>query len=152
MSLPTGTYEIRSAVNDQFWVGRPLAEDHSLLPKPITTLPKDQIVSRPWLVVQSDGENQYILKVGGDPTAEIDNKLFAVLLPEPPATVWKLTPVSGYGDNAFAVSIEGDVRGWVVPDEELFTQIAVRPLIVGPSEPPFYPPTEVFIFNRVGQD
>ncbi|KAM5542246.1 hypothetical protein V8D89_004119 [Ganoderma adspersum] len=47
-----------------------------------------------------------------------------------------------------------DGRGWVVaeapdPSGEDVAKISVRPLIVMPSEPPVYPPTEVFVFKKV---
>ncbi|THG92867.1 hypothetical protein EW026_g8189, partial [Hermanssonia centrifuga] len=34
--------------------------------------------------------------------------------------------------------------GWVLPEEEPYTQLAVRLLIVGQSDPPFIPPTQLF--------
>lgn len=41
MSIKTGIYEISSALDSQFFIGRCLIEDRSLLPKRVVTLPKD---------------------------------------------------------------------------------------------------------------
>ena len=40
MNISNGLYEIYSALSPEFFIGRPVAEDRSLLPKSIVTLPR----------------------------------------------------------------------------------------------------------------
>ncbi|KAI0088753.1 hypothetical protein BDY19DRAFT_144265 [Irpex rosettiformis] len=147
MSIEDGQYQIFSAA-DNLPIGRPLAEDKSLLPKQVVTLPPGTAPTRPWDVLKNPN-GTFTLKVAGAPTAEVDDKLFAILLDSPPPTEWRLTPVERNGPDAYIVTTSDGAKGWVVPDVKPESQIVIRPLIVGPSEPPFYPPTEVFIFKRL---
>ncbi|KAI0088752.1 proteinase inhibitor [Irpex rosettiformis] len=147
MSIADGLYQIFCAA-DNVPIGRALAEDLSLLPKRVITLPPDAAPTRPWIVIKNPNDT-FTIKVADAPTAEIDGKLFGVLLDSPPPTEWKLTPIERNGPDAYIVTTSDLVKGWVVPDVEPQNQIDVRPLIVGLSEPPFYPPTEVFIFKRL---
>ncbi|RXW19943.1 hypothetical protein EST38_g5922 [Candolleomyces aberdarensis] len=68
---------------------------------------------------------------------------------------WKVEHVPQQGRNAYIITnakSDGPSSGWVVTDYELYTQVAVRPLIVFPTYPPRYPPGEVFDIVRVNSD
>ncbi|THG95043.1 hypothetical protein EW026_g6533 [Hermanssonia centrifuga] len=162
MSLPSGNYIITSKVPDgqSLSIGRNLAEDKSLLPKKVISLPPG--VEAPVWAVQLLDNGKYILKIGGAATAEFEDKVFAVLLDVPIPTEWTITHVPQHGPNVYMLSIslyrsrtvthisfcrieKGDrSTGWVVPEEEPYTQIAVRPLIATRSLPPQYLPSEQF--------
>ncbi|KAG2010593.1 hypothetical protein CC2G_013406 [Coprinopsis cinerea AmutBmut pab1-1] len=150
MSIPSGTYEITSKEND-LHVGRPLAEDRSLLPKRIVVLPKDGSNSDIyWVVEKTDGDT-YILKSRGSPVAPLDGKLVADLLGELQDNKWKITAQPQHGENVFTVENASNTEeGWVVPqDAEELSQVEVRPLIATRSLPPLYPPSELFVFKQV---
>ncbi|KAF9522981.1 hypothetical protein CPB83DRAFT_863648 [Crepidotus variabilis] len=138
--LPNGRYIIRS-VGARKFVGRSPREDYSLLPKRVILLPDG--VQAPFFEFQSTDRGTKIL-AGGNSTAEIDRNLFAVLLPEPPAEDWKIQAIPQSGKNRYIITKSNGYEGWIVGDDSPEAQIAIRPLIIGPSEPPFYPPNEVW--------
>ncbi|KAH7922327.1 hypothetical protein BV22DRAFT_1037609 [Leucogyrophana mollusca] len=146
--LRTGIYNITCPIlQEGSFVGRNTREDRSLRPKGIVSLPPGGQPAA-WNVEQLEG-GRYKLSIGGAPTGVINNALYAFLLGEP-YEEWIIT----YRPNHRAYTIEKeDMRaGWVMPSEDDYTQIAVRPLIVGPSFPPFFPPTELWKFDRVLMD
>ncbi|KAF8638991.1 hypothetical protein AX17_001794 [Amanita inopinata Kibby_2008] len=169
MSLQSGFYTIRNG--DKF-VGRYEIEDRSLLPKRVL-VGDDNIqvkVSISWFdlsistahmmalnlewVVEALSNGRYKLSTGKAPTVAIDNKLFALLMDEDKPEEWVITERPQAGDSMYTVEAASKEEGWIAPtnDEEEVPQIAVRPLIVGPSMPPFFPPTEVFKFERIDRD
>jgi len=151
MFLESGQYQIASALGDGILVGRRLAEDRSLRPKAVVTLPRGSPPPHPWQILKQDN-GSYILRAAGAPTAAINDKLFAILLDQPEPTQWKIVPSERDGKGAYIVTKFDSPDGWVATEPEQGSwgeQISVKPLIVGPSEPPFYPPTEVFIFTRL---
>ncbi|MFD7493703.1 I66 family serine proteinase inhibitor [Streptomyces sp. NPDC059832] len=77
----------------------------------------------------------------------IDHLLFAALLPDPPAQKWIITHAPGHDRNVFTIETADRRAGWVLPSAEPKEQIAVRPLIVGPSVPPFYPSNELWVIT-----
>ncbi|THG95045.1 hypothetical protein EW026_g6535 [Hermanssonia centrifuga] len=143
MSLKEGNYIIRNRAQGQF-IGRNLAEDLSLLPKKVINLPHG-VQAPVWTVLPvNDSDNKYRFKIGGSYVAEIDHLLFAVLLEEPLPTEWRVTPSERDGPNAYIIEKVDRSAGWVLPEEEPYTQLAVRPLIIGASDPPYFPPTQLF--------
>ncbi|KAK1231593.1 hypothetical protein PQX77_005286 [Marasmius sp. AFHP31] len=63
---------------------------------------------------------------------------------------WKLEEAFHHGKNCFIIHAENGYEGWVTPyADEADNQMINRPLIVGPSYPPFFPPFERFIIERV---
>ncbi|KAF8889004.1 hypothetical protein BD779DRAFT_1410757, partial [Infundibulicybe gibba] len=133
--LESGKYLIRSRLRDTF-VGRSLREDRSLRPKAIVSV--DGPDNQTWSV-ESLGGDRYILSIRGGRTAIVQGRVFAVLLPDPQPEVWTIRrQASGY------YTIENSDRrgGWILPDEEVLS----RPLIIGPSNPPFFPPNELWEF------
>ncbi|KAF3931436.1 hypothetical protein ABW19_dt0202727 [Dactylella cylindrospora] len=151
-TLEPGLYIIRSKAFPNF-IGRRNQEDMSLLPKKIMTLPEGVEAPR-WEVQRHEGgpEPHYTLKAGGSHTATIDDKLWAILLPEPIAERWIITAQPQHGENTYTVEKENREGGWVIPNDEPYVQVDVRPLIVAPSLPPHFPPTELFEFVRIDRD
>ncbi|KAK7047234.1 hypothetical protein VNI00_006900 [Paramarasmius palmivorus] len=147
MSLESGLYIIK---NQGKYIGRNLAEDMSLLPKRIVTLPES--VQAPRWEVEKKDDNKYILKCQKDATVQFDNLVWAALLPEPLPEKWCIEHVPHHGQNAYVILRENREQGWVVTSEEAYQQIGSKPLIVGLSEPPFYPPNEHFEFVRIDRD
>jgi len=130
-------------------IGRSRREDLSLNPKRIITESKDSDIDTILWDVKKLPNGNYILSIRGNPTAAIENNLYAVLLDYPAPTEWKII----YQEGPKAYTIErADYRGgWVVGYDE-GDQVSVRPLIIGPSVPPFFPPTEVFTFKPADYD
>ncbi|EAU81236.1 hypothetical protein CC1G_09480 [Coprinopsis cinerea okayama7 len=150
MSITPGTYEITSMVNG-LHVGRPLAEDRSLLPKRIRVLPEGNNFGNSWVVEKDD--DAYILYCKGAPVAPQEGKLFADLLGNMHDKKWIVTHQPQHGENVFTVVNASTEHGWVVPaDAEEMQQVEVRPLIAVPSYPPRYPATELFTFTQVESD
>jgi hypothetical protein len=56
------------------------------------------------------------------------------------------------GVNGRIVSAHEQNLGWVVPNEELYTQLDVKPLISTKSLPPQFPPNELFEIVRLLED
>ncbi|KDR67304.1 hypothetical protein GALMADRAFT_283623 [Galerina marginata CBS 339.88] len=148
MALQNGSYTITSKAG-AFPVGRNKAEDRSLNPKKVVLLP--QGIESPEWIVEALADGTYILKIGGRPTANIDELLFAVLLDEPEPTKWKVNPQFHQGENTYTITPVGsDNDGWQVPaDAEVGTQIAIQPLKFGRSFPPTYTPEELFVITKV---
>ncbi|KAL3425428.1 hypothetical protein PVAG01_02219 [Phlyctema vagabunda] len=152
MQLKSGLYIISSLAalreGSRGLISRNLNEDRSLGPKPIALQP-DGSPNRPWEVREVDS-GKFILSNAGAPTCVLDNKLFAVLLSQPPPEKWVITSRPQAGRDAYTIETESRGAGWVLSEMQPFTTVDVRPLIVGPSEPPFFPPFELFSFQQVG--
>ncbi|PIL29899.1 hypothetical protein GSI_07809 [Ganoderma sinense ZZ0214-1] len=153
MSLESGQYIITSAFGG-YGIGRRTIEDRSLMPKGIYVLPQD--AESPWHVERLE-DGTYKLKNKGDLVgSSIIGQLLAFLLPggEIGATMnWTFRPdvKSGNPDAWVITEVGGHGRAWSVPDSNLhdIPHVVVKPLAVGLSEPPTFPPTEVFIFKKV---
>ncbi|KAF8869996.1 hypothetical protein BD779DRAFT_1582658 [Infundibulicybe gibba] len=159
--LPNGEYAIKCQLRGQF-VGRAKNEDHSTRPKPIITIPgpRDHV---PWFV-RSVGGNKYILSISEGRTAPLGGNVYAIIEGGPKPEEWIIerqkqsglfTWVSCFVGPASTnlipvVRIESSDRrgGWVLPQDAApeGTQVDFHPLIIGPSEPPFFPPTELWEF------
>ncbi|KAF8657092.1 hypothetical protein AX16_002279 [Volvariella volvacea WC 439] len=147
MPLTSGIYTIK---NQDKPVGRYFVEDLSLLPKRVLLLP-DRIPEIPRWIVEDKGNKSYILRALGAPTGKYKDSVYAFLIQEEDAEKWRVEPVEHLGPNKYIITTNDGSGGWVAP-EETENSIAVRPLIVGPSFPPFYPPNEVFEFIRLDRD
>ncbi|KAF3078934.1 hypothetical protein TWF569_000343 [Orbilia oligospora] len=148
--LSSGLYSITTV--EDLTVGRNSREDKSLHPKPIYALPSSETGPNTIWQIDQVQDDEYILKCHGAPTAAHDGHLYAVLIDVPPPTPWKITKQAQGGYTI--VKADEDGFGWVVSfDEDREGKpIAVRPLIVQPSYPPRFPPTELFKFRRVEMD
>lgn len=144
--LSNGVYIITSPVLDDGWViGRGL-EDLSLLPKRIKTISLQDPRTQPQWYVERLPNGKYRLRSARDAVGPIDRLLFAILLPEPPAGEWVITFRPNH--NAYTIEESNTGRGWIASPEE-GAQVRVDNLIVGPSDPPFFPKPELFTFKRI---
>jgi hypothetical protein len=102
-NLPSGLYFI---LNQGKYAGRWLIEDRSLLPKGVFCPTNDQkplvrhfdvivftLIQFEQFEIENLGNGHYIIRAHGDPTAAIDNFVFAILLPDPPPEEWNITKV-----------------------------------------------------------
>ncbi|KAF3927911.1 hypothetical protein ABW20_dc0106811 [Dactylellina cionopaga] len=99
MTLPNGRYIIKCKANNQF-VGRNIREDLSLNPKRVVNLP-EEADEQPLIWEIQKRENGYDMRARGSHTAIIDNKLYAVLLEQPVAEEWVITPRPQHGQNIY---------------------------------------------------
>jgi len=77
----------------------------------------------------------YILSANGAPTVAISGKVYAALLPDPPAENWVITPVSASGEDVVMIQTGDLSKAWTVPSNDDSTQITVEPLISGAPAP-----------------
>ncbi|TEB22181.1 proteinase inhibitor [Coprinellus micaceus] len=143
--IQTGHYRIRSKATNTP-VGRHFVEDLSLMPKRVLVLPNDTPHGpQPWIIIKED-DDTYTLRAGGAPVANINGQLFANLLDQAIGQkAWKIEAQPQHGENTFTiVSAHEQHLGWVVPNEEPYTQLDVRPLISTKSLPPQFPSNQLF--------
>jgi len=149
--ISEGIYYISSPIwgdNPDFLIGRGL-EDRSLLPKYIKTVDRNLPYSQVQWLVRSAGDGLYILQVGRSPTAQIDQNLFAILLDDPPPTKWKIDYQPQH--DAYTISSADNYQGWWA-SADVDSKVGVRPLIVSPSIPPYYPKSELYKFQPLDDD
>ncbi|KAG8979646.1 hypothetical protein FRB94_010086 [Tulasnella sp. JGI-2019a] len=120
MSLEDGNYTITSHSSDQF-VGRNMAEDRSVLPKRVVSLPLG--MQAPMWELRREGPNCK-LSIGGNHTAGIDNKLYAILIPEPIATEWKIEPAEQAEEGCYTITQADNGARWAAP-EEMYEQASM---------------------------
>ncbi|KAI0789335.1 hypothetical protein C8Q75DRAFT_806981 [Abortiporus biennis] len=152
MSLESGKYLISAmATEGKNKVGRYWIEDKSLLPKRIILLPETggpDGWSPEWTIEKKD--DGYIMKSLNNYTAGLNGELVAILIPDmAPPQNWKITAQPRHGENVYTIEASDSAEGWVIPEPEELTPVIVRPLIVGASYPPFFPPSELFKIERV---
>ncbi|KFY98216.1 hypothetical protein V500_01760 [Pseudogymnoascus sp. VKM F-4518 (FW-2643)] len=92
--------------------------------------------------IEKSGDG-YRLSVRGNPVTVIKGLLFAVLTGDPEPEEWVIKAQPQHGKGVYTVETARGGVGWIAPDNEN-EQILVRPLIVGPSIPPYYPRNELF--------
>ncbi|GLB43055.1 putative peptidase family M48 [Lyophyllum shimeji] len=148
--LESGTYYIiRSAATKQP-IGRRQHEDRSLLPKVIVNYPEDAKVTEDlaWKVTEL-GPGRYKLENRRGAAIELDGHVYAAIAGHVFGR-WEIT----FHEQAKGYTITDTSRGngWVLVDEDKDNQIACRPLIVGPSYPPYYPPQEIWKFEKFNED
>lgn len=93
----------------------------------------------------------FTLHAGQTPLGVLDHKLFAFLVPPIVAYKWTITPVPQHGENAVIIQTADLVEGLLMPADDPGTQVAVRLLIAGRSEPPTYPPNEVWVVTPLAE-
>ncbi|KAI0796121.1 hypothetical protein C8Q75DRAFT_362301 [Abortiporus biennis] len=147
LTLESGKYFISSFADTR--VGRFWAEDFSMGPKPVVFLPEGLQApdgfSPVWEIEKKDGG--YILKIGGNHTAVIDDKVFAILLEGdagPPAVEWVIVRRPEQGPDVYSIEVRDTGRGWVALGNIPMTQVAVHPHIVLASFPPQFPLGQLF--------
>ncbi|KAK7028169.1 hypothetical protein VNI00_014984 [Paramarasmius palmivorus] len=147
MSLESGRYLIK---NQNKYIGRHLHESMSMLPKHIVTLPEDVQAPKVWQV-EPTGDNTYILRCKDGIAREHSDEIYAVVLHEPHPQEWYLEHVPHHGENVYVILRKDRQQGWIVTSDEDYQHVKCRPLLVGPSLPPFYPPNERFEFIRASE-
>jgi len=148
-TLNNGVYVIASMISRDAsrFIGRSPGEDRSLNPKKVLLLPRDRQAPE-WLVRRS--QDTFRLEAYGAPVAARNRKLYACLIEKMcEKASWVITPQPQFGPDVYTVETPDRSAGWIIPNDEEDAQIAVRPLIVGPSEPPFFPPNELFKFIQL---
>ncbi|KAF8882960.1 hypothetical protein BD779DRAFT_1626449 [Infundibulicybe gibba] len=149
--LESGLYLISSR-QDEVYVGRHFVEDLSLLPKRILSLPHGVQAPRVSWIVEKLPNGRYRLRAGGAPTGVKDNLVFALLIDIFPAEEWVITHRENHGPNVYTIEKADTSGGWVLPENEPYTQVAARPLIATKSLPPQFPPNELWTFVRIDRD
>jgi len=136
--LSSGQYYIRC---EDVFAGRNLAEDFSLLPKRVLC-PTD---TKPDLwEIERLHNGRYKLSVRKDPVGTIDNLLFAFLMEKEKADEWIITKRKQVGPRALFTIERADGLGWVKSTNVEEPQVGVRHLIILPSDPPQFIPTELW--------
>ncbi|ESK81379.1 serine protease inhibitor [Moniliophthora roreri MCA 2997] len=141
MPLENGSYFIQ---NREKYLAA--TDEEPLLPRRVIVLPDG--VKPPKWNVKKVGDDQYTITIDEARTRTIEDKVFAVTVEGPEPEVWYIVPDERGGKDSYVITTQERFKGWVAPDEP-YEQIMCRPLIVGPSDPPFYPPNETFQFTRV---
>ncbi|EDR00113.1 uncharacterized protein LACBIDRAFT_295829 [Laccaria bicolor S238N-H82] len=144
MPISEGDHYIR---NKGFgaYVQRALNEDTSLNPKSVIAVPPG-VEANLWYITKEG--DFYVLKDKGAPAFAKDNLVFVSVAEEYKVDVkWRLTEIPNEGRNVYLIESVNKHGGWVLPTEEPYTQVAFRPLIVGPREPPFYPPNQLWVIT-----
>jgi hypothetical protein len=142
--LSTGQYHIR---NQETFAGRNAREDASLLPKKVYC-PTDDAEAQLW-TIEALPNGRYKLLARGSPTVELNRLLYAVLIDVEKAEEWIIKKYEQSGQYTI-VKADGS-GGWVAQTDLEVPQIAVRTLIIGPSHPPFFPPSQLWNFQRVAE-
>ncbi|EDR02671.1 uncharacterized protein LACBIDRAFT_332177 [Laccaria bicolor S238N-H82] len=92
----------------------------------------------------------YTVKAGGAPAFSKNRQVFASLFEGVDEGVrWCLTNAPDVGKDVYIIDNPVTKDGWVLPENEAGTQVACGLLIVGPSEPPFFPPNQLWIITPV---
>jgi len=146
--LPSGQYFI---LNDKLFAGRNFREDKSIMPKRVFC-PTDHDEPELWQI-QALPNGRYKLLARGAPTGAKDRLLFAFLVPvgDQGPEEWVITErkVDDSDRRLYTIETANRNAGWIAQDEEDSpNQIAVRPLIVGPRDPPFFPSNALWSFQE----
>ncbi|KIM41154.1 hypothetical protein M413DRAFT_11330 [Hebeloma cylindrosporum] len=142
--LPSDQYYIR---NGESFAGRDHREDRSLLPKRVNC-PTDGYLEL-WELEQLPN-GRYRLKARGAPTGARNNLLFAFLIEVERAEEWIITKRRDDSNRSqYTIEKADRTGGWVKETDANGAQIAVRPLIVAPTDPQF-PPNELWNIQPLG--
>ncbi|KAK6533543.1 hypothetical protein TWF694_002481 [Orbilia ellipsospora] len=137
--LEAGSYSIKSSSLDAF-IGLDPDSNDSFAALPLGAPPAKWQIS-------PMGDNKFRIESNGFLAAEKSNELKAVSDGEP---AWIIDAISHHGPNLYIIlSAEDGGRGWCAGYEP-GESIKARPLLIGPSLPPFYPPNERFEIVPVG--
>ncbi|KIJ96396.1 hypothetical protein K443DRAFT_284908 [Laccaria amethystina LaAM-08-1] len=144
MPISEGEHYIRNKGTGEY-VQRSQREDTSLNDKSVISVPPG-VEAELWSIEKSG--DLFFLKARGDPAFSKDHLVYVSLQKEAYINVkWRLNEIPYEGRNVYIIESEDRHGGWVLPKEEPYTQVAFRPLIIGPSEPPFYPPNQLWVIT-----
>ncbi|KAI6098258.1 hypothetical protein EDD16DRAFT_568334 [Pisolithus croceorrhizus] len=132
---------IYSLVNEEPYLGIPPTKPVTV---PVLLYSRDSVDRPPTFDVEKVGERTYVIRASGYRLRDQDGRLVGSLDGE--AQRWRIE--YSERNDAYVVTKENDRSvGWVAPVEGDERQIQIRTLIVGPSEPPYYPSNQLFRFN-----
>ncbi|KAK6331436.1 hypothetical protein TWF730_004518 [Orbilia blumenaviensis] len=142
-----GHYQVSSVVESTAIIGIDLNSEgpnKKVVALPEATQGPDTI----WSVepVSTDPGQKFILKCGGLSVYGEGGKIWAGERQEP--FLWDIKHFERGGGKDYVLTGEEGIEGWYA-EGDVGAQISYRPLIVAPSYPPFYPPTEVFKFTSL---
>ncbi|TFK35899.1 hypothetical protein BDQ12DRAFT_687738 [Crucibulum laeve] len=63
-------------------------------------------------------------------------------------TTWSIQHPEGYDPKVFTIENRRTGTGWILGMSDSNTEVTDRVLIIGPSFPPYYPPNELWVFER----
>lgn len=155
--LKSGAYFITTALPSNAFIGRKLVDDkavaeglyasHARKLLPVVRLPEDsQDIA--WDFQELE-RRKFILRSRGAPTTIVDGGVGALIVASPPPTLWTITPAVGNGDGMFVIQTEDGTGGWVVTGDEPDSPVELHPLTPSKTQPPVYPPNQVFKFTLV---
>ncbi|KAI6001150.1 hypothetical protein EDD15DRAFT_2192823 [Pisolithus albus] len=135
---PSKNTVIYSLIEDEPFVGIPPTKPVTV---PVLLYSRDSVKEPPTLNLEKVEENVYVIRARGYKLQDQDGRLVASTEGEPQR--WYIQYAER--NDAYIVTKENDRGvGWVAPLESDERQILVRNLIVGPSEPPYYPSNQLF--------
>jgi len=138
--LTTDQYYIRC---ENVFAGRNMIEDKSGFPKRVFC-PTDAPNEPELWNIQRLPNGRYKLSARGAPVGTIDNLLFAFLTDQEKADEWIITKRKQVGPRALFTIARADGLGWIKSTNVDEPQVAVRHLIVLPSDPPQFIPNELW--------
>ncbi|KAI6101284.1 hypothetical protein EDD16DRAFT_354370 [Pisolithus croceorrhizus] len=138
---PSKNAVIYSLVDEEPFLGIPPTKPVTV---PVLLYRRGSLDHPPTFDVEKVGECTYVIRANGYRLQDQDGRLVGSKDGE--AQRWCIEYAER--NDAYVVSKENDRGvGWVAPAEGDERQIRIRTLIVGPSEPPFYPSNQLFRFN-----
>lgn len=138
---PSKNAIIYSMIDEEPFVGIPPTKPVTV---PVLLFPRDSVNEPPTLSMEKVGEDIYVMRARGYKLQDQDGRLVASMDGE--AQRWCIQYAER--NDAYVVAKENDRNvGWVAPVEGDERQIQIRTLIMGPSEPPFYPSNQLFRFR-----
>ncbi|KAI6149181.1 hypothetical protein BKA82DRAFT_1001401 [Pisolithus tinctorius] len=141
---PSKNAIIYSMVDGEPYVGMPPTKPTTL---PVLLYARDSVKEPPMFNMEKVGDRTYVISARNHKTREERGLLIGSI--EGEAQKWCIQYTER--NDAYIIVKENDRSvGWVAPMNEEGRedrQILVRQLIVGPSEPPFYPSNQLFRFK-----
>ncbi|KAI6010939.1 hypothetical protein F5J12DRAFT_891445 [Pisolithus orientalis] len=117
-------------------------------PIPVIVLPEGVVPPKFTIEPVNGGNNTYVILVDKRNTRGQDERVFA--FENEPAEEWVI--IYREPQNAYTIERRGGPLGWTAPPREEplpERQILLSPLIVRPSEPPQFLPSQLFRLTRV---
>ncbi|TEB34470.1 hypothetical protein FA13DRAFT_1482904 [Coprinellus micaceus] len=143
MVLQSGLYTITTKEK-----GQPIGNTHSIGPserKNALSLPHG--TDAKWQITK-EHDDSYTMRLQSNDTAavNVDSQVF-LEYPARHSNTWKIEPQFHQGENTHIIlTADGSQDGWAASDD---SRVLIKPLIMGPSVPPFFPPNELFVITPV---
>ncbi|KAF9525914.1 hypothetical protein CPB83DRAFT_837839 [Crepidotus variabilis] len=150
-TLNSGPYFIKSAGAEKF-IGRARVEYRSLQPKRILLRTTDG--SEPPVIFKFELKKQgdtFEIATRGGAIASIDDKLYAVLMPEEPIQQWIIKDIPQQGQNKYLITTNQEDRGWGSPKDDPGAQIELVKLVHSIPRPLQLPHNQIWEIVPVAQ-